>query len=116
MRSAKGWVFVGLALTACGSAPLGPGDDFGTVGQPANREPPPDPPCAPGESVCGVTCVDLSRDNGNCGACEERCDVGAGLFCRGYRCVSVEDFGFELHPRGPRAYDPTTDAPRPGAR
>jgi hypothetical protein len=117
MRSAIGWVFVGFMLAACGSAPLGARDGvaYGVVEQPAHREPPPDPRCAPGQSVCGVVCVDLARDNANCGVCDERCDVGAGMFCHRFTCVSVEEFGFEIHPRGPRSYDPAADAPRPGA-
>ncbi len=117
MRNAIQWVVVlGFTLAACGSGPRGAGAEYGAVEQGANREPVPDPQCAAGRAVCGVTCVDLERDNANCGECDQRCDVGAGELCHGYGCVSVEEFGFELHARGPRAYDPAVDAPRPGAR
>ena len=41
--------------------------------------------CAPGESLCGATCVDLASSGANCGACGRAC--GAGESCVASMCV-----------------------------
>lgn len=103
-------------LAACGAAPSEVTGELAVLAQSANREPPPEVRCDYPRMACGGQCVDVERDNAHCGFCGETCDVGAGLFCSHFRCVSVEDFGFALTPRGPRPYDPSSDGPRPSAR
>ena len=44
------------------------------------------PACGAGSGCCGGTCLDLSSDDGNCGACGVVC--GAGLTCTGGTCTS----------------------------
>jgi hypothetical protein len=62
---------------------------------------------------CVQTIMDVQSDNGHCGWCFTECNVGLGEFCRNYHCVNVADYGFEIHPRGPRPYNPIHDLPRP---
>jgi alpha-tubulin suppressor-like RCC1 family protein len=40
---------------------------------------------APGDSVCGNTCINTSIDNNNCGACGKVC--ASGLTCQGGQCL-----------------------------
>lgn len=106
-----------VSLAGCGAATRESApEEFASVAQPANREPPPELRCDYPLMACGGQCVDVERDNAHCGFCGEACDVGSGAFCSHFQCVSVEDFGFALHPHGPREYDPATDAPRPTTR
>lgn len=116
MRNVIG-IVVFVTLLGCGP---GPGElaasEFGVVAQPSNREPPPEVHCDYPRMACGGRCVDVERDNAHCGFCGESCDVASGVFCSHFQCVNIEDFGFTLHPRGPREYDPSTDAPRPTTR
>jgi hypothetical protein len=63
--------------------------------------------CPPGTTLCGNTCVDLSTDRHNCGACSNECDVRN--ICQNGECVC----GRELVPvcgpggvRGPQCCSP----------
>lgn len=53
---------------------------------------PPPPSCPPGLTDCGGTCVDLSGDPSNCGACNQMCTSGVccsgtcGTDCGGGHC------------------------------
>lgn len=78
-----------------------------------NGNPPPPIVCEPPKVVCGITCVDISRDMKNCGDCGQECRIADGEFCLAYYCRNVRDYGFTLEPRGPRQYDVRRDLPRP---
>ena len=46
-------------------------------------------PCARGQTRCGDACVNTSRDDGNCGGCDQAC--AADEVCRAGVCVCVDD-------------------------
>lgn len=105
-------LFVLLALlVACGTSSQP--DEYGSFGQEYNGNPPPPIVCESPKVVCGITCVDISRDMKNCGGCGEECNIVDGEFCLAYYCRNVRDFGFTLEPNGPREYDIRRDLPRP---
>lgn len=102
-----------LFLTACASSSE-PREDAVSFSSDPYSGPPPTPiVCDEKLLLCGVVCVDISRDNQNCGGCGEVCDVGAGEFCVQHYCRNVRDYGFTFAPVGPRAYDVRRDLPRP---
>lgn len=104
--------FVLLALTvACSSSPSL--DEFESSSQAYNGPPPKPIVCEDPHVLCGVTCVDISRDNRNCGDCDNVCEVAQGEFCLGYYCRSVRDYGFYFGPVGPVEFDVRRDLPRP---
>lgn len=105
-------IFVLLLLTmACSSAP--PSVEYSSVAQEYNGNPPPPIVCETPKVVCGISCVDISRDMKNCGDCGQECNIADGEFCLAYYCRNVRDFGFTLEPNGPRQYDIRRDLPRP---
>ena len=99
-----------LLLVACGSLP--PESEIESESQAYNGPPPPIV-CESPKVLCGITCVDISRDNRNCGDCDQVCEVSEGEFCLGYYCRNVRDYGYYLGPIGPVEYDVRRDLPRP---
>jgi hypothetical protein len=103
-----------LLVVGCSAAPSQDREDVAEASQAFNSDPPPPLQCDYPEMACGTgRCVDVQSDNGHCGWCFTECNVGLGEFCRNYHCVNVADYGFEIHPRGPRPYNPIHDLPRP---
>jgi hypothetical protein len=101
-----------LFLTiSCGSTP--PHDDFETIDQGYNGPPPKPIVCESPRVLCGTSCVDISRDNMNCGDCDNVCEVSQGEFCLSYYCRDVRNYGFYFGPAGPVEYDVRRDLPRP---
>lgn len=51
-----------------------------------------------GSTDCGGTCIDLSSDRMNCGACDKRCVAPARstVSCQASACVVACDVGFVL--------------------
>lgn len=88
-------------------------ENFESISQSADTNPPPPLQCKGDEIPCAGKCVNTRSDNRNCGWCEEVCNIAIGDFCDDFRCKNVRDFGFEIHPRGPRSYNPRRDLPRP---
>lgn len=99
-----------MLLVACGSHP--PETETDSESQ-AYSGPPRPILCEAPKVVCGIDCVDMSRDNMNCGDCGNVCDVAQGEFCLSYYCRDVRDYGFYLGPVGPVEYDVRRDLPRP---
>jgi phospholipase C len=52
-------------LVGCGSQGVGPSD--------AGPDAPDASPCAAGQALCGGVCIDVTEDDGNCGACGNAC-------------------------------------------
>lgn len=105
-------IFVLLLLTmACSTGPSS--SEYSSIEQEYNGNPPPPIICETPKVICGITCVDISRDMKNCGGCGEECNIVDGEFCLAYYCRNVRDFGFTLGPNGPRQYDTRRDLPRP---
>lgn len=100
-----------LLLVACGSSP--PDEEISSISQSYIGPPPPTINCDSPRVLCGISCVDISRDMKNCGGCGEECNVTIGEFCLAYYCRNVRDFGFTFEPNGPRDYDVRRDLPRP---
>jgi hypothetical protein len=77
----RGWV---AAMPAITTAPDGGDDawpDSGTLPGPVDAG----PVCTGGQVVCAGACVDLSSNNGNCGACARTCASG---LCSAGQCVT----------------------------
>lgn len=87
--------------------------DFSSFEQKMDTNPPKPLECKDTEIPCAGRCVDIRRDNRNCGWCEETCNIVDGEFCMNYHCVSVRDFGYNIYPRGPVEYNIKRDLPRP---
>ncbi len=73
--------------------------------------------CAVGETVCGMACVDLTRDRANCGMCARAC--GSGMSCFASVCIAGMDAGSPIdagpgHDAGP-GMDGTVPPPDAGA-
>ena len=100
-----------LLLIACSSSPSV--EEFSTIEQNYNGNPPPPLVCKGNEMICYGSCVDISMNNKNCGWCDEECDLQNGEFCMAYHCANVRDFGFSIGPVGPIRYDVRRDLPRP---
>lgn len=101
-----------VLLVACGSDPLAH-EELSSKEQSYNSDPPPPLICKDNEMVCSGKCIDISSNNRNCGWCENWCDLSAGEFCAAYHCANVRDFGYNIGPVGPRAYEIRRDLPRP---
>lgn len=99
-----------LLTVACGSVP--PEDEFLSVSQ-EYIGPPRPVLCDESKVLCGINCVDISRDNNNCGDCDNVCEVSQGEFCLAYACRDVRNYGFYFGPVGPVEYDVRRDLPRP---
>ena len=104
-------ILLSLLFVACG--PTADQDGFGQVEQAWSGPPKPPLTCDYPMVNCGEKCVNIQNDNRNCGWCENICKVSDGEFCNDYACVSVRNFGFNIYPQGPRAYDVRRDLPRP---
>lgn len=105
-------IIVFLLLTmACSSEPSS--IEYTSIKQEYNGNPPPPIICESPKIVCGISCVDISRDNLNCGDCDATCDVAQGEFCLNYYCRDVRNYGFYFGPVGPVEYDVRRDLPRP---
>lgn len=100
-----------ILLVSCGSVPLE--DEFSSVGQGYIGPPKPPIVCEFPRTLCGITCVDVSRDNGNCGGCGNVCELSQGEFCLEFACTDVRNYGFYFGPVGPVEYDVRRDLPRP---
>lgn len=101
-----------LILTiACGSVSF-PEDDLASAEQAYNGPPRP-VACDESRMLCGIVCVDIARDNNNCGDCGNVCEVSQGEFCLAYACRDVRNYGFYFGPVGPVEYDARRDLPRP---
>lgn len=111
LTSMRYFVVLLLMLAACSSSQESA--EFETVEQAYIGPPKPPITCDESLVLCGIDCVDISRDNRNCGDCGQVCRVADGEFCLAYYCRNVRNFGFTLEPQGPREYDIRRDLPRP---
>ena len=100
-----------LLVASCGSSPSV--DEVSSDSQAYSGPPPKPVVCESPKVLCGVTCVDISRDNMNCGDCDNICEVSQGEFCLSYYCRDVRNYGFYFGPVGPVEYDVRRDLPRP---
>jgi len=77
-----------------GDAPQEVGNDVVTTDSPQDTTPPADSPtCTGGDVPCGATCVNLTNNGQNCGACGHDCLGGqcVGSECQPYLYASTTD-------------------------